>query len=786
MVLIFSAEIMAAASTQVYRVQNKFGMSVSVATEDGRYSVLYDGEDWLGSGLVSALVNGQWYRNVGLRPQDDKLLLDGVKTGSDQDVLGGYDYVDLSWKLPTSGIELKTGFRLYRDKPHLVFVQRFPRGFQHYASGDWTVPSVVFPQFISDSQGGRNDLHSWVSEGMGSHKFGYGKSSSIQGTVDLLLLSDDSHKALILSPFSHYLVATQQSTLLTRKDQISRGIINCGVEGLVDELPSGFEQKHILVAGRGINETFGTWGKALLDQAGKKTPSKYQDDTLKYLVYMDDAGAYYYDHDFKESGYKTYADIILGIEKEAKEHDLRIGAYHILDDPQQRDRSEGLFEPRTDLFPEGLARFHERLGKPLELYMMWIRSNSPYRKGYAFFDTGPGEIPDAMGNVFYTPEYWRFTADKLVSWGTILLQHDYLSDYEGNQVMMSGLNKMDIYFKNMAKALQEKSIDIQYCMQLPRNVMESAENPVMVSLQGSWDHHVGMAEPNKPTPQGPSKEYKDEDPFVWKHLIFTSAFYGAVGIWPSRDNIQTIADPNAFEDTLLANLLGGSIQLGHRIGECNFDLLRHTYREGDGLVLKPDRPIVPLDRCYSEGCAVGYTVSKRGGREWFYVLSLPTAGYLRAFNVSDLGVGGKWVVYNFDSRWVSIEDAQAPINFQPMSKHEYLVVAPLLENGMAVIGDTDKFVTMADMRVSSVEAMRGGLRVGVISNQSWNPVIVGYAPERPGGVEVGDTRVEEVSSLHRLKNTRTGWFWDHQTKLWHVKVDFAGAPNMEAKSFWIH
>jgi len=168
---------------------------------------------------------------------------------------------------------------------------------------------------------------------------------------------------------------------------------------------------------------------------------------------------------------------------------------------------------------------------------------------------------------------------------------------------------------------------MQYGMQLPRNIMESTENPIVVSVQGSWDHHI-------PTPD------QDDDPYVWKHLIFTSALYGAVGIWPSRDNIQTVADANAFEDVLLANLLGGEIQLEHKIGECNLDLVRKTYREGDELVLKADHPIRPLDRCYLEGCAVGYTTSQRKGQEWFYVLSLPRAGYLRAFSVSDLGLGG--------------------------------------------------------------------------------------------------------------------------------------------------
>jgi hypothetical protein len=98
----------------------------------------------------------------------------------------------------------------------------------------------------------------------------------------------------------------------------------------------------------------------------------------------------------------------------------------------------------------------------------------------------------------------------------------------------------------------------------------------------------------------------------------------------------------------------------------------------------------------------------------------------------------------------------------------------------------EKFVTMADMRIATVEAAREGTRVGVISNQEWNPVTVGFAAQRPGGVEVGDGKLEEVSSLDRLRAAHAGWFWDYQTKLWHVKVDFAGAVNMETRVFTIH
>jgi hypothetical protein len=798
--LLLPATLLASEAKPTYTLNNRFGTIVTINPQDGYYSVaqltayaagaaLSPGEEqpWFGRGQISVFANHRWFRSTdstfyhvrGNENPDGRLVLAGVKAGSAKDLLGSYDFVDVSWTVPGTQTPIITAFDLYQDRPFLIFVQRFPKGFKNYASGDWTVSSVAFPQFASPSWGIPQNLYSWTSGGMWSHRLAYGDAFSVQGTVDPLVLLYPGYRAVILSGFGNYLIATQQSGPLAMGNGISRGMISCGIEGLVEEIPAGFEHKHIMVVGQGIHDTFQEWGRALLERAGKKIPSKYQDDTLKYLVYMDDAGAYYYEHDFKEPGYKTYADIILGIEKEAKDHDLRIGAYHVLDAAQQRDMEEGLFEPRADLFPEGLARFHQTLGKPLQSYYMWIRSNSPYRKKYAFFDVG-GEVPGSMGDVFYSPEYWQDTADKLASWGTVLLQHDFLSDYEGNRTMMSGSGKMDTYFKNMAKALQAKGIDMQYCMQLPRNIMESTENPVMVSLQATEDHHVPMAEPVK-RPDNPD----NHDPFFWKQVIFTSAFYGAVGIWPSRDNIQTIADPNAFEDTLIANLLGGSIQLGHRIGECNFDLLRHTYREGDELILKPDRPIVPIDRCYQAGCALGYTESDFAGKSWYYVLSLPSAGYASDFTPSDLGAG-KSVVYDWDTHTAFIRDSDSPVGLVREAKHQYFVVAPILRNGMAVIGDTDKFVTMADMRIASVEATQEEVRVGVVSNQEWNPVTVGYAGRRPASAEAGNAKLEELSSLDRLKVAKSGWFWDYQTKLWHVKVDFAGAANMETRVFSIH
>lgn len=774
---------------KTYPLQNRFGISVSIEPHSGCYFVTYHDQSWFGPGIVSVLAGNRWYSSSDVKHPEaaaysqpsGKLVLEDVKSGSENDRFGRFDSVALSWLVPSGGRELVTEFKLYQDNPYLVFVQRFPKGFTKYASGNWIIPSVVFPQFIPQFDfGGRKDLYSWTSGGMFTHRFAYGNASSLGGTVDLLLLADTEYKAIVLSPFANYLVATQQCSPAASVDETNpqKVAINCGIEGLVEDIPAGFEHQHLMVFGKGISDTFLNWGRALLERTGKDIPSKYKGDNMKYPVYWDDYGSYYQTHGLKEQGYRFYEDIILGLDEDAQKHGLRIGAYEI-DEDDLLDH-EGLFEPNKDLFPHGLQWLHEKLDKPLQAYYCWLAPMGPYPKKYKYFTTPAGRTPGAsMGDVYYTPDYWEYTAEKVAKWGEISFQHDFQSVYEGDPVMMAGINRMDIYFKNMAKALQEKGITMQYCMQLPRNIMQSTENPTMIGLQGSWDHHVYWAEPKK--------EHKDDDPYVWKHLIFTSAFYGALGIWPSRDNIRTIADPNAWEDVLVANLLGGEIQLGHRIGQCDFDLVKKTYREGDCLILKPDRPIRPLDRCYVEGGVVGYTESNHNGKQWYYVLSLPPSGYLPEFRPSDLGgTTGKWAVYDYGTRIVSIAESTGKIPLHREAKHEYFVLAPILENSMAVIGDVEKFITMGDMRIASVDASPDSLRVGVISGQTWNPIIVGYSPRRLANVEEADSSLDELSSLSSLRGQKSGWFWDPYTKLWHVKLDFSSASGMETRWFAIH
>ena len=431
MTLLLAPLASAQGPTQPYSLRNAFGMSVSVRPAAGDYLVAINGQQWMGRGIVSVLAGKRWYRSADLRSygvgveEEGKLLFRGAKTGAAEDVSGSYDFVDIEWELPGTANALVTGFRLYRNNPYLVFVQKFPAGVAQYASGDWTVPSVAFPQFLPDTLRTGPGLSAWTSQGMFSHKFGRGSAGSIAGTVDILVLADEGRNTVVLSPFQNYLAATQQSSTVAIRRGIASSMISCGIEGLTPSLPAGFEHKNILVAGKGVHSTFEKWGSALLQRAAKPIPSKYADDVLKYFVYMDDYGSYYREHGFKEEGYQAYEDVVLGLEKDARQHDLRIGAYFVLDSDQIRFK-EGLFEPKPELFPHGIEWLHQRLGKPLQCYILWLAPDGPYRKRFPFFEADPAPqpwtslvstSPPNIGDLFYSLDYWRYTAKKIASWG---------------------------------------------------------------------------------------------------------------------------------------------------------------------------------------------------------------------------------------------------------------------------------------------------------------------------------------------------------------------------------
>ena len=102
---------------------------------------------------------------------------------------------------------------------------------------------------------------------------------------------------------------------------------------------------------------------------------------------------------------------------------------------------------------------------------------------------------------------------------------------------------------------------------------------------------------------------------------------------------------------------------------------------------------------------------------------------------------------------------------------------------MAVIGDTSKFISMADKRIASVTDDSKSVTVSVTGTGEFSPIVSGYSSNRPIAVKTDGFEIERQSSLDRLSRAKSGWFWDYQTKQWHVKLDFGSGPEMMTKSF---
>ncbi len=127
--------------------QNKFGILIAVVLEKGQYSALYDdGEPRLGLGVVSAPADEHWYRSGTSHffdpIADRKLLLYDCQTGSDRDVSGGHQFIDLHWKNPGHGRELdRFGQNLraiirhrFHEIQHLALHAQPTAGIRHYAT----------------------------------------------------------------------------------------------------------------------------------------------------------------------------------------------------------------------------------------------------------------------------------------------------------------------------------------------------------------------------------------------------------------------------------------------------------------------------------------------------------------------------------------------------------------------------------------------------------------------------------------------------------------------------
>ncbi|TDD80331.1 carbohydrate-binding protein [Actinomadura darangshiensis] len=389
----------------------------------------------------------------------------------------------------------------------------------------------------------------------------------------------------LLSPASNF------TTAVTKKD--ADGALTSGISSKIGNLPAGFTQRTVLAFGSGVNDVYDTWGHALTGLSGKHRPSQDATNTLAKLGYWTDNGATYY---YKYDEDRGYAGTLKAVRDEWKSKGLPMGNLQLdswfypkganaaWDD---KDGGEYRYEADRTLFPDGLKAFQRSVGVPLITHARWIDPSSPYHQEYK-----------TSGQVVTDPAFWNDRMRYLKANGVDTFEQDWLCSHAQPEF---NLNDRAAFLGNMAKAAAANGLDVQYCMPLPQDFLQSTLYDNVTNTRVSNDRF----ERSK-----------------WDEFLYASRLASALGMWPWAD----VAMSTETENLLLQNLSGGLVGVGDPIGEESAENLKKV-AEADGTIVKPDTPIVPNDATYVNDAAdpgramVATTGSRHGPLSAGYVFS---------------------------------------------------------------------------------------------------------------------------------------------------------------------
>jgi hypothetical protein len=600
-----------------------------------------------------------------------------VQQTTGQDRIGPYKQIDFNYQADGAR---RGSIRVYDDTPVALFAAT------NVAAAANSAP---FPVFTSYPQ-----LPHQLSY---SGSFGTYQFNTLSGALDSpWLYFDATGDAFVLSAASHF---EQAATVAG-----AHGSVSCGVRAPITALPAGFTQQTILAAGHGVGAVHHIWGGALTSLSGKTLPASDDGVVLNKLGYWTDHGASYYYNYEPGLGYqgtlKAVADDWAG--KDLPLGYMQLDSWWYPKGPQAQwadtRGGEYLYEADPQLFPDGLAAFSKQLGLPLVTHARWIDPSSPYRSEYQM-----------SGGVVIDPRFWQNRMSYLRAAGVTTYEQDWLG---GDAQPAYNLTAPDEFFGNMAQYAAASGLTIQYCMPLPRDYLQTTLYDNVTHLRVSGDRF----ESGK-----------------WDQFLYDSQLARSVGIWPWSDVLMSTETTNL----LLSNLSAGPVGVGDQIGQENRANIMRVVRP-DGVIVKPDVPIVPDDQTYLAEAAgakppmVAWTYSDHGDLRYGYVFSYARSksSQTASFQPSALGVAGSAYVHDYLAGKGTLVQAGGDYQ-QTVTTGSYWVVAPVGPSGIAFLGDAGKFVCLGAKRITSVSDS-GTVQVGVAFAPGEGAVTLqGYSPTSP-------------------------------------------------------
>jgi hypothetical protein len=295
----------------------------------------------------------------------------------------------------------------------------------------------------------------------------------------------------------------------------------------------------------------------------------------------------------------------------------------------------------------------------------------------------------------------------------------------------------------MSEAMLRKGITIQYCMPLPSHYMASTQYSNVQTIRTSVDRF---------------------DREKWDSFLYDSRLASAVGLWPWTD----VFFSNEIPNLILSTLSAGPVGVGDALGETNAHNLAAAIR-ADGLIVKADSSLLPIDSVYvsdamnESGPMIARSESAFGNERTHYVFAYPRTGSEEGVTVplSSLQINGPVFAYDWVTHTGELLPDGGSLRMEFVDGWDYQILSPVNRKGLALLGDTDKIVSLGKQRIAALED-HGTLTVTIKFAHGEDVLTIsGYASHLP--------------KLKTLQGKLANTAYDPQTKIFRAQVAPAGS-----------
>lgn len=164
------------------------------------------------------------------------------------------------------------------------------------------------------------------------------------------------------------------------------------------------------------------------------------------------------------------------------------------------------------VFPDGLHYMNQKLELPFIAHNRYWDPKNIYAK------QNGGKYDFVVEEVFSLPieqQFWDDLLGEAATWGLRVYEQDWLvTAFEGLAALQTQLELGREWLIQMGEGARKHGITVQYCMPLPRHVLQSVEVPAVKQVRATDDNTPGTEN--------------------WKNTAFSGIVEYALGLAPFK------------------------------------------------------------------------------------------------------------------------------------------------------------------------------------------------------------------------------------------------------------